>query len=329
MAKPTVRIPQWANAGSKTDPGTSKEDTGWLVNDRPPANWLNFIWGAIGEWLDFVATPEGYLIDAMAYTGDQHDSNITSPRSMAFADDGLRVYYLEIGVASASRIARYNCARPYRLNDITFDGTTTGFDDNMEDIFMKEDGTRLYLFNNAADIIEQYNLSPAYDFSSITPDSPDETLSTSTEDSSPLNFTISSDGTKLYMFGQTNNTIYRYTMSTAWDLSTATVDVGQTLSVASEDSEVRGIAVSDDGRRLFINGTTATESIYQYDMDLTPFSLASAFYRGLSVDISGIGTDTRFIKFSPNGRYLFLGPATTTSDWTVRRFVTCIAGTKE
>jgi hypothetical protein len=51
--KPTVRIPNWASAGTKTDPGGSKEATGWVVSERPPASWFNWIYNAFGQWLDY------------------------------------------------------------------------------------------------------------------------------------------------------------------------------------------------------------------------------------------------------------------------------------
>lgn len=49
--KPTKRILDWASGGTTTDPGAGKEATGWQTNDRPPANWWNWILSSFGEWL--------------------------------------------------------------------------------------------------------------------------------------------------------------------------------------------------------------------------------------------------------------------------------------
>ncbi len=54
--KPTPRIPVWASGGSTTDPGAGKEAAGWLVDERPPANWWNWIWNAMGQWLGWAET---------------------------------------------------------------------------------------------------------------------------------------------------------------------------------------------------------------------------------------------------------------------------------
>ena len=53
MAKPTERIPLWADAGTKIDPGGAKESAGWLTSERPPAAWINWIYNTFGQWLSW------------------------------------------------------------------------------------------------------------------------------------------------------------------------------------------------------------------------------------------------------------------------------------
>ena len=62
MAKPTTRIPLWARLGTKVDPGTSKESTGWQAVERPPAHWFNWILHTIGEWLGYFEETTDELI---------------------------------------------------------------------------------------------------------------------------------------------------------------------------------------------------------------------------------------------------------------------------
>ncbi|MDH4281377.1 MAG: hypothetical protein OEV36_01875 [Myxococcales bacterium] len=61
--KPTVRIPLWASGGTTTDPGGGKEATGWLPDERPPANWWNWVWNAMGQWLGWSETSFDELTD--------------------------------------------------------------------------------------------------------------------------------------------------------------------------------------------------------------------------------------------------------------------------
>jgi len=51
--KPTKRILDWASGGTATDPGGSKEAAGWVVSERPPAFWWNWILQSFGDWLSW------------------------------------------------------------------------------------------------------------------------------------------------------------------------------------------------------------------------------------------------------------------------------------
>lgn len=51
--KPTERILDWASGGTNTDPGASKEAAGWVVSERPPAFWWNWILNSFGKWLSW------------------------------------------------------------------------------------------------------------------------------------------------------------------------------------------------------------------------------------------------------------------------------------
>lgn len=49
--KPTDRILDWGSGGTTTDPGGAKEAQGWVVDERPPAFWWNWILNSFGQWL--------------------------------------------------------------------------------------------------------------------------------------------------------------------------------------------------------------------------------------------------------------------------------------
>ena len=53
--RPTTPIPTWSTAGTNTEPGAGKKSAGWTVNERPPAEWLNWLQHSAGEWLQFLA----------------------------------------------------------------------------------------------------------------------------------------------------------------------------------------------------------------------------------------------------------------------------------
>ena len=83
------------------------------------------------------------------------------------------------------------------------------------------------------------------------------------QDSSPYDVAFSSDGTKMFVAGRVNNTVYQYTLSTAWDVSTATY-ASLSKSVAAQGGSPFGLAFSSDGTKMFVVDGVNT-SVYQYN----------------------------------------------------------------
>lgn len=53
--RPTIPIPTWSTSGSNIEPSAGKKAAGWQVNERPPAEWLNWLDNSAGQWLQFLA----------------------------------------------------------------------------------------------------------------------------------------------------------------------------------------------------------------------------------------------------------------------------------
>ena len=106
-------------------------------------------------------------------------------------------------------------------------------------------------------------------------------------------FDISSNGLNWYVNRRDSNTIYSYTNTAAWDVTTLSSD--QSLNHSGQfthggkDSagqwEVKGIRISADGYKLFVNTrpvTYTTSKVHQYSLstayDLSTASHDSSFY---------------------------------------------------
>ena len=92
--KPTDRILDWGSGGTTTDPGGTKEAAGWLVSERPPAFWWNWILNSFGQWLtwaedeidDIPATVRTRVLGAF---GSQGSSNSTPLINTSAQDVGI------------------------------------------------------------------------------------------------------------------------------------------------------------------------------------------------------------------------------------------------
>lgn len=84
-----------------------------------------------------------------------------------------------------------------------------------------EDGTKLYITGNTGDKCRQYS-GTAWDLSTFTDDSKEHIFTTQT--AQPFQVRWKTDGTKCYAVGRNNYTLWQYTASTAWDISTLSYD---------------------------------------------------------------------------------------------------------
>lgn len=65
---------------------------------------------------------------------------------------------------------------------------------------------------------------------------------------------IRPDGLKFYVVGGTMDTVYQYSMSVAWDMSTASYD-SISLSIAAKETQPQGLFFKDDGTKMYLIGT--------------------------------------------------------------------------
>ena len=140
----------------------------------------------------------------------------------------------------------------------------------------KPDGTKLYIAGNNSDIF-QYSLSTAWDLSTASYDS--KTYNPS-EDTDPKDVKFKTDGTKMYIVGDSTDVTYQYTLSTAWDISTASYDSKSFTS--SEATGVRCIFFKNDGLTSFFMG--ANEVIYQYTLS-TAWDISTMSYASKSLNV--------------------------------------------
>ncbi len=56
--KPTV-VPTWATGGIRTTPSGGQQASGFANGDRPPAGWLNWLFGYLTDWIAYLNAPAG------------------------------------------------------------------------------------------------------------------------------------------------------------------------------------------------------------------------------------------------------------------------------
>ena len=127
--------------------------------------------------------------------------------------------------------------------------------------------------------------------------------SVNAQETNPNDVAISSDGTKMYIVGNGSDSVHQYTMSTAFDVSTASYD-SVSLSVLTQCENPSGLTFSTDGSNLYVTGIT-DDNVAQYSLS-TPWSLATATYSGNSFDVSTQEDAPRAVIFSSDGFKMYI-----------------------
>ena len=159
----------------------------------------------------------------------------------------------------------------------------------------------MYMVGSNSDTVFQYSLSPGFDLSSASFDSVSFDLSS--EDTAPQGITFNNDGTKMFMVGSTNDTVFQYSLSPGFDLTSASFD-SVSFDVSSEDTVPQGLAFNFNGTKMFMVGST-NDAVFQYS--LSPgFDLTSASFDSISFDVSTEDTQPRGIAFNNDGTQLYM-----------------------
>lgn len=168
-------------------------------------------------------------------------------------------------------------------------------------VIFKDDGTKMYIIGTNADAVLQYGLSTAWDLSTASYDS--ASADVSGQEDAPRSVFFKSDGTSFYIVGTTNDAVYQYDMTTAWNLSTASY-ASKSASVSGQETSPRCVRFKSDGTSFYVAGTV-NDSISQYDMT-TAWDVSTASYASKQLDVSAQELSPFTFDFSPNGDKVWL-----------------------
>lgn len=143
---------------------------------------------------------------------------------------------------------------PQNISEASFSGKSISVRNESTfptDLFLSPDGTKMYVSGDSGDIINQYTLSTAWDISTATFDS--VSFSVSGQETTITGVTFKPDGLKMYICGTSSDSIHQYSLSSAWDISTASYD-SKSLSVNAKETAVQAVRFFPDGLTVVVIG---------------------------------------------------------------------------
>ena len=160
-----------------------------------------------------------------------------------------------------------------------------------------------YAFSNAGDVqsfqLEVTGGSAGY---AITGAVYDSVSFSSGIDLNPHGLYFKSDGTKMYVHGEQGDDVRQYSLSTAWDLSTASYD-SVSFSVSSQTTAGEDLFIKPDGTKMYVIGSGV---IYQYSLS-TAWDLSTASYDSKSFNVSSQNATPKSVTFNDDGTKAYIG----------------------
>lgn len=253
------------------------------------------IWPPTTRELTEWETQHGIVVDALA-SDEERRAGLDAEWK---AQGGQSLFYIETSLQAAGfdvyvhpywvneRAAGELAGASY--NERTLDAAASG-GVLSKGMALGNRGTKLYTVGTTTDAIIEWDLSTAYKLDTATDSG--KSLTVTAQDTLPFSLQFAPDGLTLFVLGATNHQVFQYTLTTAWDLSTASYASKVSLDMSSQDGDPTSLYLRPDGLAYFIAGQ-ANGTIYEYTLT-TAWDISTAAYSGNSYDVQTPTSGTSF-----------------------------------
>jgi len=251
------------------------------------------------------------------------NSQETNPAGLAFSSDGTKMFHVG-NIMSGNHaktnadVFEYALSTPWDVSSATYVDAFSVIDEMKVNnqlslpygITFNNDGTQMYVSDyGITDSIYQYTLSRAYDVStaSYANKSIDVDAKVGSANRGPCGIRFNNDGTKLFVAGFSDSQIYEFTLSTAFDISTASYVDG--FDVSAQGNRNRDFEFNPDGTIMFaVNGPTDGANVYEiFEYKLTTaFDISTASYVNKVFNTRAQDDNTFSIAISNDGSKLYM-----------------------
>jgi hypothetical protein len=263
----------------------------------PSTNYYAYVDGTL------TAGPIPYSLNGASFDGatfsfSGQDGN---PYSMKFNNDGTKMYMLG---NTSDTVYQYSLSTAYDISSAVYDNVSKSVsaqEPNPQSLAFNGDGTRMYVAGSNNQRVYQYDLSTAFNVSTATYNS--VSFLVSSQESNPWDILFNNNGTKMYIIGPGSDTVYQYSLSSAYDVSTASYD-SVSFSVFAQDTGARGMSFNNDGTALFVTGNSS-DAVWQYNLT-TAYDMSTASYSGYNFSVAPQENNPSSINFNSDGTKFFV-----------------------
>jgi hypothetical protein len=140
-------------------------------------------------------------------------------------------------------------------------------DTSPQDIYFKDDGTKMFILGDIGNDVNEYALSTAWEVNTATFTT---NFSFASQETNPLGLYFKPDGSRMYICGgvgvaPTGDQVRSYTLSNPWDISTGVTYDSKAYTVS--DTAPQGVYFKDDGLKMYVVGSTG-DAVYEYSLSI-------------------------------------------------------------
>ena len=159
----------------------------------------------------------------------------TEPSGIAFNADGTKMFVTGMNDGD---INEYTLSTGFDISTASFvDAFGHGTIEKPRGVGFNTDGTKMFIVDPTDDEVLEYALTTGFDVSTA---SYSQKVSTNSPERSPRSIAFNTNGTKMFIPGDRGNAVREYTLTTGFDVSTASLD--GSFSIADEEKSPSGIA---------------------------------------------------------------------------------------
>jgi len=226
--------------------------------------------------------------------GSQSTSNGGSFKFRLKASDGIKT-----AVATSEILLSF----PFDIANATYNNVNFSInaqEANVTSLAFNPSGTKMYIVGYSSDTVFQYSLSSGFDLSTASYNS--VSFSVAGQDGQPQELAFNPSGTKMFILGQDNGSVFQYSLSSGFDLSTASYD-NVSFTLQANNYEL-GLAFSTDGTRFFVVNSV-NRLVEQYSCS-SGFDLSTASYDNVSFSVSSQDADPSALAFNNSGTKMYM-----------------------
>ena len=189
-------------------------------------------------------------------------SQTISPAGISVSPDGSKFY---IGDGFGGVIYQFSFGSTWSLSGSSYDSKSYDIaseGSNPRKLLFNNDASVMYVLSGSNDTIFQYTVATPNDITTSSYAS--KSLSINAQDTTPLGIARDADGSSFYVIGGTGDTIYRYNLTTSFDLSTGSYATSS-FSVATQTTSPASLEFTHDYTKAFVL-SSANDTVYQYSV---------------------------------------------------------------